>query len=151
MSSCWLFFKVGFVPQAGPRRWLLAWGGTDIAAAQPLQAQKRNGWYCSLVVVCSIRKWEFPCLCYVWLSLATSGALQLKKVGRVSGHSLRVWTSWLHWLLDSRNTQAARTGLRCGNTWQKGHCQRLWGNDWEDFLCCPVPWAHYHTQKPPHE
>lgn len=101
----------------------------------------------ALWLICSIRKWEFP----VYHSLATSGALQLMKLSHILGHSLRVWTSWLHWLLGSRNTQAARAGLGCGNALKKGHCQRLWGNDWEDSLCSPVPWAHYHIQKLPHK
>lgn len=94
----------------------------------------------ALWLVWGIRKWKFP----VCLSLATSGALQLMKLSHVSGHSLGVWTYWLHWLLGSRHTRAVRAGLGCGITLQKGHRQRLWGNGGEDLLCSPVPWAHYH-------
>lgn len=101
----------------------------------------------ALWLVCSIGKWEFP----VCPSLATSGALQLTKLSHVSGHSLREWTSWLHWLLCFQKHTSCKSRSRVWKSLQKGHCQRLGGNNWEDFLCSPVPWAHYHIQKTPHK
>lgn len=90
MSFCWLFFKVEFVPQAGPS----FPGGGSPGMKMPLlqlslcKCKKGRDGTAALWPVCGMRKWEFP-ICPV---LTTSGDLQLTKLGRVSGHSTRVRT-----------------------------------------------------------
>lgn len=118
MPFCWLFFKVEFVPGAGPSFPGGGSPGVKLPLLQPSLCKCRKGrdGTAALWPVCGMRKREFP----VWPALATSGAWQLMKLGHISGHSMRVRTPWLHQLRGSRNTRAARKGLGRGN----GLCRR---------------------------
>ena len=157
MPFCWLFFKVEFVPWAGP-----SFPGSGSLSAKLLLLQlslceSSNGGDGPAAVwpVPGTRKWQFL-LCP---ALATSGALQLMKLGCVSGHSTRVWAPWLHQLCGSRYTWAARRGVGYGNRLCRRDIARdfeegVWGLLtkgvlWVPMLCPPAPCAHYHAQEPP--
>ena len=154
MPFCWLFFKDEFVPQAGPSFPGGGSPGVKVPLLQLSLCERREGrdGTAALWPVCGMRKWEFP-VCAV---LATSGALQLTKLGCVSGHSMRVRTPRLHQLRGSRNTRAARKSLGCGNRLgsrdvardSRGMSLRL--SDLQVHVLCPQLPAHITTHKSLH-